>query len=93
MDEPLSGWADRLLGGMARDEVADLDRPHLIVCRHPATGITTYHGPYPNALAATTVVLRETDAQHDHDPDDVLELSIAPLFDAIASPSQAAVRD
>jgi hypothetical protein len=93
MDASSAGWAERLLSGLARDEVADLDRPHLIVCFHPGTGITTYHGPYPNALAATAVVQHESDRQRDLSADEVVELSVAPLFDAIPSATEAFSRD
>jgi hypothetical protein len=73
-----------LLDNLAAAEIADLDRPHLVVCRDEMTGVTTYQGPYPNALSAVTA------AQHEQDligaTDEKALVWVAPLFAADIPP-------
>jgi hypothetical protein len=45
-------FAGPLMHRLAELEVAVLDEPHILVCTDPATGVTTYTGPYPNAYEA-----------------------------------------
>lgn len=45
-------FAGPLLDRCAAAEVALLDEPHILVCTDPATGVTTYTGPFPNAYEA-----------------------------------------
>lgn len=95
-DEPDSGepgpaWtaevAARLIEHLVRSGVDELDQPHVVVCTDPATGSSSYLGPYPDALSAAVAaeVGREvaaTDADPragDADPLTHLRFTVAPL--------------
>ena len=57
-----------------------LDRPHLVICVHEATGVTSYQGPYPDGLSALVAAEAERSALA-HDPTEgPVRLVVAPLF-------------
>lgn len=73
-------WAEVLLERLGVEEVADLDRPHLVLCCHVATGVTSYQGPYPNALTALVAAQEEHQALSRAGEEDAVSFSVAPLF-------------
>ncbi len=40
--------------------VAEIDLPHIVVCRDEETGALSYSGPFPDALAALVFAERES---------------------------------
>ncbi|SDD29437.1 hypothetical protein [Nocardioides lianchengensis] len=79
---PAVDWAGLLLERIVQEEVADLDRPHLVMSRHVATGITSYRGPYRDALAAVVAAQEEQIASQRHGQEEGMVFSVAPLFAA-----------
>ncbi len=55
--ELLREFLVRAVGAAA---IAEVDLPHIVVCRDDETGAVSYSGPFPNALAALVFAERES---------------------------------
>lgn len=73
---------EALLSLVAADEAAEVDRPHIVICRNLDLGCTTYSGPYATAQAACAAADVEAAEAALEFPGaaDVLDFSVAPLF-------------
>jgi hypothetical protein len=60
--------------------MAELEGPHLVICRDPETHLLTFAGPYADGMAAMCAA--EQDLLHDRTqfPESRLEFSVAPLL-------------
>ena len=65
---------------VSSNEAVELDLPHIVVCTDPCSGMRTYAGPFPDAVAALTYL--ETDASTEEPASDGLALhySVAALY-------------
>lgn len=68
-DESGGSWGDDLRSEIVREilaraigraAVAELDMPHIVICRDDATGAVSYSGPFPDALEALVFAERES---------------------------------
>jgi hypothetical protein len=73
------GWEAVLFERMLRDEAADLDEPHVVVCRHAPSGTTSYLGPFPDGLSAAGAAQLHLDAVRGTDEEGQLRCTVAPL--------------
>jgi len=53
----------RLTGGLAAEEAAAMDRPHVVVCRDPETGMASCQGPFIHGFAALVAAHRQTEVE------------------------------
>ncbi|GAA4727945.1 hypothetical protein GCM10023350_08770 [Nocardioides endophyticus] len=79
--QPDDQWMEVLLTQLVAEEMADLERPHVVVYEHVDTGFVTYQGPYPNAMSAVLAGLSERDATCATEGEQV-SYKVARLFDA-----------
>jgi len=80
----LSPDAVRALSAMLVDRlvavaVTDLDLTHVVICTHVATGVTSYQGPYRDAMEAAAAAERDAACLGGEDGEGELRFSIAPL--------------
>ena len=55
---------DLLCQAIAREESAELTLPHIVLCADPGSGVTTYCGPYPDALTALASIRPDGDFRY-----------------------------
>jgi hypothetical protein len=70
----------RLAAAMVEAEVDLLTHAHIVVCTDGSNGITTYTGPFPDALAAVEAAAELEDSLACDEP--ALRCVVAPLFPA-----------
>jgi len=66
-DEPVRDHARdllaRLAGGLAAEEAAAMDRPHVVICRDPETGTASCQGPFVYGFAALVAAHRQAEIE------------------------------
>lgn len=67
----------RVIGAAA---VSELEVPHIVVCRDHETGVVTYSGPFPDAVAALVFAERERVLDGELNSGAPLGFGIAALF-------------
>jgi hypothetical protein len=78
------------------EAMADLDLPHVVVCTHLDTGVSSIQGPYPHALAAAEAAHRDRAAlSRDTTPgsEGRLRYAVVPLIAAGPTTGQEPVAD
>jgi hypothetical protein len=90
-DDEYSSWQDALridraneflLDAVGAVEVAELDLPHIVVCRDDETGTISYSGPFPDGLTALAFAERESELDGNLNDGDGLRFSVAALYPA-----------
>ncbi|WP_456695620.1 hypothetical protein [Aeromicrobium sp. P5_D10] len=66
-----------LMERILQQECAEVDRPHVVICRVPGTGVVSYQGPFATGMDAMIAADRE--AAVEGSSDDAAEFSVAPL--------------
>jgi len=61
-------------------EMAELDLPHIVVCADVGTGLTTYSGPFADALAALSFAEEEAALDGSVFGESDLRYSVAALY-------------
>lgn len=71
-DEPtFAPLARLLLDNVVAESIREIDGPHVVILRDPASGATSFQGPFPDGLTALLIA----DAE-----DPALEAAVAPLL-------------
>lgn len=60
--------------------VAEVDMPHVVVCRDDETGAVSYSGPFPDGIAALVFAERECAIDRELNDGAPLEFSVAALY-------------
>lgn len=71
-----------LARALATAAVAELDMPHIVVCRDTETGSVSYSGPFATGLAALVFAERETAIDRALNDGAPLEFGVAALYRA-----------
>jgi len=88
-DETTTSWHDDLrvemvqavLGNMvAAGEVAELEMPHIVVCRDQESGAVSYSGPFADGLAAMVFADRESAIDRELNDGEPLSFVVAALY-------------
>lgn len=88
-DDDDATWKDDLLVEVVRAfvvravsgaAVAEVDLPHIVVCRDPETRTTSYSGPFPTAVDALVAAEREGAEDRRVGAGPPMEFSVAALF-------------
>lgn len=69
---------------LIEEAITELDRPHLVICTHTATGVSSYQGPYRDALAAAIAAQQDQDCLTGPDGVSALRFTVAPLLEVEA---------
>lgn len=64
--------------------LAEVDLPHIVICRDDQTGTTSYSGPYPDAMAALVHAERERVLDASLGEDEPMRFSVAALYPSAA---------
>ena len=78
--EAVRALSKMLVDRLVAVAVGDLDLAHLVICTHLATGVTSYQGPYRDALAAAAAADRDAACLGGEGGEGELRFSIAPLL-------------
>jgi hypothetical protein len=62
--------------------VAEVDMPHIVVCRDDESESVSYSGPFPDGLTALVFAERETELDRRLNDGDPLTFSVAALYPA-----------
>jgi hypothetical protein len=88
-DDQDSTWADDLRCEVVHEfltkiigaaETAELDLPHIVVCRDDQTGSITYSGPFPDGVTALVFAERESALDRELNDGEPLNFGVAALF-------------
>lgn len=63
MDEDMSSAVSLLMARLLEQECAQMDHPHVVICRVPGTGVVSYQGPYATGMDAVIAADQEAGAQ------------------------------
>lgn len=77
MDEDMSSAVSLLMERLLEQECAEMDHPHVVICRVPGTNVISYQGPYATGLDAVVAADREAAIEAATGSD--VEFSVAPL--------------
>lgn len=77
MDEDMSSAVSLLMERILQQECAEMDRPHVVICRMRGTGVVSYQGPYATGMEA--VIAADQEAAVEGPSDYAVEFSVAPL--------------
>jgi hypothetical protein len=95
-DDETSSWRDDLRGEVIHEflsrivsaaELAELDLPHIVVCRDDATGSVSYSGPFPDGVSALVFAEQESVVDLEMNDGDPLTFSVAALYPATRAAS------
>lgn len=87
-DEEHTSWRDDLRVEVVHEllsrivgaaEVAELDLPHLVVCRDDDTGSVSYSGPFPDGISALVFAEREAAVDRELNEGARLRFTVATL--------------
>ena len=60
--------------------MAELEGPHMVICRDPETHFVSYAGPYADGMAAICAAEQDLLEERKHDPESRLKFAVAPLL-------------
>ncbi len=69
-----------LARAIGRAAVAELDLPHIVICRDATTGAVSYSGPFPDALEALVFAERESALDRALNVGEPMRFSAAALY-------------
>ncbi|MFL6157647.1 MAG: hypothetical protein ACJ72D_16250 [Marmoricola sp.] len=84
-----SSWADDLRAEVVHEflarlvgvaETAELELPHIVVCRDVETGSVSYSGPFPDGISAMVFADRESALDRELNDGVPLSFGVAALF-------------
>lgn len=58
---------------------AEIDLPHIVICRDPETSVVSYTGPFRDGMAALAFAERESERDRAFSPDGPMEFTVAAL--------------
>lgn len=70
-------FLSRIVGAAA---LAEVEMPHIVVCRDDETGSVSYSGPFPDGVTALVFAERESAIDRELNADSPLGFSVAALY-------------
>ena len=80
-------WHTRVERILVDIELAEIEMPHIVLCRNVHNGDVSYSGPYPSALAALTAADHERAVERRAGGAGELSFHVAPLYPAYTPPA------
>lgn len=87
--ESSESWPDGFSGELVREflakavgaaALAELDLPHIVICRDSETGAVSYSGPFPDAVSALVFADRESALDQELNDGVLMRFSAAALY-------------
>jgi hypothetical protein len=83
-DDSDKGWVDAALGNfLVEMGVAEMDLPHIVLCKDARGATASFSGPYPSAVEALVAADIEHQIESASDGPEALTFHVAALYPAL----------